>query len=283
MTLFKQVTIVGLGLIGGSLGMAIRRRRLARTVVGYGRRPSTLRRAQQARAIDVGTTNLRAAVRDADLIVLATPVDAIGPFATQAARSCRAGAIITDVGSTKVQIVRALERSLPKRIAFVGAHPIAGSEQQGIHAADPRLFEGTTCVLTPTARTHRGALRRVAQLWRHIGCRVVTMTPAAHDRLLAKTSHLPHVVAYTLARLIGAEDGAGVPRSFLDMTRVAKSDPGLWDDIFLSNRRELLKAMTRFERQWRLARRFLERADRVRLARWLARAHHRREAIKDSE
>src|SRR3989338_233147 len=185
MALFHRVTIIGLGLIGGSLGIAIRRRRLAKTVVGYSRKPATLRVAKRRGAIHTGTTNLRDAVRNADLVVLATPVDLIVPMARQAARYCRRSAILTDVGSTKGHIVRSLERSLPRHVSFVGAHPIAGSEQRGIDAARSDLFAGAVCVLTPTVRTARRALQKVKRLWAQVGMRVITMSPRDHDQLLA--------------------------------------------------------------------------------------------------
>src|SRR3989338_8321753 len=184
MALFHRVTIIGLGLIGGSLGIAIRRRRLAKTVVGYSRKPATLRVAKGRGAIHTGTTNLRDAVRNADLVVLATPVDLIVPLARQAARYCRRSAILTDVGSTKGHIVQSLERSLPRHVSFVGAHPIAGSEQRGIDAASKDLFRGSMCILTKTPRTNPRALRAVTRLWKPlVGC-VMVMSPARHDRLL---------------------------------------------------------------------------------------------------
>src|SRR3989338_377922 len=153
MTLFKQVTIVGLGLMGGSLGLAIRRNRLASTVVGLSSHAATLRRAKARGAINSGTTNAKQAVQDADLVVLATPVDTIVPLALRLTTWMRPGSILTDVGSTKATIVNALERRLPRHVAFVGAHPLAGSEQRGIEAAEAWLFDGAVCVLTPTPHT----------------------------------------------------------------------------------------------------------------------------------
>ncbi|MBI3331282.1 MAG: prephenate dehydrogenase/arogenate dehydrogenase family protein [Candidatus Omnitrophica bacterium] len=276
---FKQVTIVGLGLIGGSLGMALRRRRLARAVVGVSRRPASLRRARRLGAIDWGTTDLARAASGADVVVLATPVDAIVPYGRRAARAMRPGGVLTDVGSTKAAVVRALARGLPRGVSFVGAHPIAGSERRGVEAADARLFDGTLCILTPTARTDRRALRVVRRLWTSLGGRVVTMSPDRHDRLLAGLSHLPHLVACSL---IGAMTGAlpRPPQSFLDMTRITQSDPDLWDDIFLSNRVHLLRAMDRFEARWRALRRLVAGSRRRALRRALARAHSRRHALE---
>ena len=279
MALFNRVTIVGLGLIGGSLGMAIRRRHLARTVVGYSRKPSTLRRAKQRGAIDIGTTNLRDAVREADLVVIATPVDAIVPFAQHAARFCRRGAILTDVGSTKTEIVCSLERSLPRHVSFVGAHPIAGSEQHGIGAAQATLFDGSVCVLTPTDVTPRRAQQAVARLWKRLGVQVVTMSPARHDRLFAAMSHLPHAVAFCLAGCVPKHRLPQTPPSFLCMTRIAESDPDLWDDIFLSNRRPMLAAMDQFAARWAQLRVRLARGDRRGVRAFLTDAKAQRHAI----
>lgn len=279
MPLFHRITIVGLGLIGGSLGLAVKRRRLAQRVVGVSRHPSTLRRAKRRGAIDVGTTDLARAAQGADLVVLATPVDQIVPLAQRAASAMRAGTIITDVGSTKAALVRALERSLLPGVAFVGAHPIAGSEAQGIEAASARLFDGAVCVLTQTPRTDRAALARVARLWKGLAGRIVTMSPRQHDRVLAGCSHLPHLVAWALVRAVSVAPLARAPQSFLDMTRIAKSDPELWDDIFLTNRTELLAAMTRFERHWRALRAALVRPDRRALRGFLAGAKAKRDAL----
>ena len=279
---FKQITIVGLGLIGGSLGMAAKRRHLAREVVGLSRSRSTIREAVKRRAIDRGTTDPREAVRNAELVILATPVDAIVPSATRLARLMRPGSILTDVGSTKARLVGTLTGSLPNRIAFVGAHPIAGSEQRGIAAACAELFDESCCIVTPTSRTSPRALSSVRRFWRALGCEVVAMSPARHDALLARTSHLPHLLAYSLSL---TAPGARVctPRSFLDMTRIAKSDPDLWDDIVLTNREQLLAAIEAFDRHWRKLRRLLVRRDRTALRRFLAQAKAHRDALNSSE
>jgi prephenate dehydrogenase len=278
----NRAAIIGLGLIGGSLGMAIRHRRLAKTIVGYSRKPATLRAAKRRGAIDAGTTSLRAAVRDAELIVFAVPVDAIVPLARQAARFCRSGAVLTDVGSTKRRIVRTLERSLPRRVLFVGAHPLAGSEQRGIEAASRDLFRGSICVLTKTPSTNRQALRTVQQLWKPLVRRVLVMSPARHDQLLATTSHLPHLIAYNLVAATPRDGFPVAAPSFLGVTRLAKSDPDLWDDIFLSNRTELLRAVSRFDRHWRVLRKRLVPSRRAELHRFLTSAKSKRDAISDS-
>lgn len=275
--MIQQVTIVGLGLIGGSLGLALRRARAAR-VTGYSRKASTLREATRRRAIHEGTSDLRAAVRQADLVVLASPVDTIVPLARRVARLVRPGTVLTDVGSTKGGIVSALRR-LPRGVAFVGAHPLAGSEQRGIGAIQPDLFRGSVCVLTPGPGTSARAVNRVTRLWRRVGARVVRLSPQAHDRILAGASHLPHLVAFVLARAASSRP-LPAPRSLLDMTRVALSDADLWDDIFLSNRAGLGRAIRAFDRQWRLARRLLSVRRRAPLRRYLAQARRHRVALE---
>ena len=280
MSQFNQVTIIGLGLIGGSLGMALRRHRVARHVTGVSRSASNLRRAKRRGAIDQGTTDLRRAVEGADVVVIATPVDTIVSYAKRCARSMPAGSVLTDVGSTKASIVHALERALPSRVAFVGGHPIAGSEQRGIGAAQARLFDGSLCIVTPTAGTPRRALRTITRLWTPLVEQVVTMRPREHDRLLAGTSHLPHLVASCLVHAVKTTSRAHTPRSFLEMTRIATSHPELWDDIFLTNRTALLSAMDHFSRRWRALRRHLARGDRAALLRWLRTAHATRHALK---
>ena len=282
MPLCKQVTIVGLGLMGGSLGMALRRRRLAGRVVGLSRTTATVRRATQRGAIDRGTTNAADAVRDADIVVLAMPIDAIVPSALRLARLMRPGSILTDLGSTKREIVSALQRRLPTTIRFVGAHPLAGSEARGIDAARADLFDGSVCVVTPTPKTDAAALRMITRLWTPLVRRVVRMDPRTHDRLLAEASHLPHALAFCLVHAASPSARAIAPRSFLQATRVAKSDPDLWDDIFLSNRAAVVAAMNQFERRSKELRALMTRGDARVLRKWLAHAQHLRQALHDA-
>jgi len=282
MALFNRVTIVGLGLIGGSLGMAIKRKRLAHEVVGYSRKPSTLAQAKRRRAIDRGSTSLAEAVGEAELIVLAVPVDAMVPLARRLRPTLKPGAILTDVGSSKAQLVRHLEAVMPKGTAFVGAHPLAGSEQRGIAAACPKLFDGSRCIITRTRRTDPKALRRVAQFWTPLVQRVEIMDPARHDALLAAVSHLPHVVAFALMHATSPDALTVAPRSFLDATRVAKSEPELWNAVLLSNRDAVVKSIDRLDRQLARIRRLVARADRPELHRVLQQAQHIRTVLHDS-
>jgi len=249
--LFSCVAIVGVGLIGGSLGMALRERRLASEVVGVGRNPESLAPALSLGAIDRFETDLGRGVADADLIVLATPVPQILRDIARLASLLRPGAIVTDVGSTKGEIVAAGEADLPG--IFVGGHPLAGSERSGVEAARLNLFEEATWALTPTGRTPPEALHRVRSLAQGVGARVIELPPASHDRAVAVTSHLPHVLAYALTALAG-ERAADEPHlydlaagSFASATRVAFSSPELWRDISLSNATALAEAIRAYQ------------------------------------
>src|SRR6476661_9795137 len=193
--LFDSLAIVGVGLIGGSVGLAAKARAAARRVVGVGRNPETLARTRELGAVDEFTTDLAVGVRSADVVVFCSPVDLIARQARQAAQSAMPGALFTDAGSTKGTIVRELYGKLPDHVRFVGAHPLAGSERQGAEHASAELFAGRVCVLTPTANSDPRAVERATQFWQALGCIVKRLTPEEHDLALATTSHLPHFIA----------------------------------------------------------------------------------------
>jgi prephenate dehydrogenase len=235
--LFERAAIAGVGLIGGSLALAARSAGLIGEVVGIGRSEANLATARRRGLVD-RTTRDPAAIGPVDLVVLAVPVRSTAAVAGALLPHLRPGTVVTDVGSVKGEVVDAMEALLPADRPFVGAHPIAGSERAGAAAAQPDLFVGARCVLTPTPRTDAAALARVRALWEGVGARVEEMSPAAHDRALAWTSHVVHALAYALVRAIDAADpGAfafGGP-SLRDATRVAASPAELWRDIFLAN------------------------------------------------
>ena len=277
-----KVAIVGLGLIGGSLGMVLRKRKLAQTVTGFSRKPATLRMAKSRGAIDKGTANLAEAVRDADIVVLATPVSEIVPLALRCARFMKLGAVLTDVGSSKGEIVSALDRLLPKSVAFVGAHPVAGSEKRGIGAASPDIFDAASyCIIPPSARTSRRAVAAVSRLWSGVVPKIIRLPAKRHDELLAATSHLPHALAFALSASAPRRGLPSMPRSFLEMTRVAKSDPDLWAAILLSNRSAVAAAWREFDRSSAALRKAITRKDRKALTRLLAKAKARRDDCKE--
>ena len=242
---FGTVAIVGVGLIGGSLGMALKSRRLARHVIGVGRSQARLETAKALGAIDFGTTRLEEALAEADIVVLCTTVGHILEMLPEALAAARTGAVVTDVGSTKASIVRRAAGAA----GFVGGHPMAGSEQTGVEAASPLLFEEATWAITPSETTSPKAVQTVQKLAQSVGAATLILTPEAHDAMLAVTSHLPHVLASSLMRqaLKTQQTYPQTQRltagSFADGTRVAASSPELWRDVCLSNRDALLHAL----------------------------------------
>ncbi|MBU1487024.1 prephenate dehydrogenase [bacterium] len=249
----EKVSIIGVGLIGGSLGLALKKKGLASKIVGIGRRETSLREALRVGTVDEVTLDLKEGVSQADLVILAAPVGSILRIGREIVPHLKQGAILTDVGSTKEEIVRALG-ALTKD--FVGAHPMAGSNESGVEKATASLFEKATCVITPTGETSKKALDVVENLWKKIGARVVKMSPETHDFLVAITSHLPHLAASSLVSLAAKEKEKAVPliaTGFKDTTRIAASDPRLWSDIFLSNKEMVLSALKEYKEilsQW---------------------------------
>jgi prephenate dehydrogenase len=237
------VAIIGVGLIGGSIGMALRSRKLAAQVTGIGRNPQALDQAVRQGAIQKGTTDLASGVAGAEVVVVCTPVDRVADDVCQAAEFAPADALITDAGSSKRQLIDAIERQPKAAAVFVGAHPLAGSERTGVANARSDLLDGRVCVLTPTPRTRLDRARRALQFWTSLGCRVMEMAPSEHDEILAYTSHLPHAMAAATAASIPAEWLPLAAGAYRDVTRVAAASTGLWTAIFRDNRGPLLKAL----------------------------------------
>ena len=249
--MIQELAIVGVGLLGGSVAKAARAGGLARRVVGVGRDTARLRPALEDGTLDAATTDLDTGVLKADFVLLAAPVLAIEGLLERVWRAAPEGTVITDVGSTKRNIVRAAERLAAARpLTFVGSHPLAGSEQSGYRAARADLFRGATVVVTPTDRTELAALKRATEFWEALGARVSSLDPETHDRAVAAISHLPHLIACALV------DGAGrvepsaldlAARGFRDTTRIAAGDPEMWTEIFLANRDALSASVEGFQ------------------------------------
>jgi prephenate dehydrogenase len=237
------VAILGVGLIGGSIGLALRARGLASEVVGIGRDRDSLAQAVRRGAIDRATTDVREGAESADVMVVCTPVDRVVEDVQRCTEAAGPDVLITDAGSSKRQIVESVERQPGCASVFVGAHPVAGSERRGVANARADLFEGRACVLTPTSRTPSDRLRRAGRFWSSIGCRVLEMGPAEHDEILAYTSHLPHAVAAALAGSVPVDWLLLAAGAYRDGTRVAGADTGLWTAIFRDNRGPMLKAL----------------------------------------
>jgi 3-phosphoshikimate 1-carboxyvinyltransferase len=246
----RRLAIVGVGLLGGSVAKAARAGGLARHIIGVGRDPERLRPALDDGTLDAAVTDLDAGVREADVIVLAAPVLAIEGLLERVWGAASDGALITDVGSTKRNIVRAAERLAATRpLAFVGSHPLAGSEQAGYRVARADLFRGATVVVTPTEKTELTALKKTTELWEALGARVTSLDPETHDRTVAAISHLPHLIACALVDGAGRVEPAALElaaRGFRDTTRIAAGDPDMWTEIFLANRDALAAGIAAF-------------------------------------
>jgi prephenate dehydrogenase len=276
---FRQVTIIGVGLLGGSLGMALRRRRVAETVVGVGHRDSSLRRAVEAGAIDRYTLSAAEGVVGADLVVMATPVGLFGRVMAEAGPSLKAGCVVTDVGSTKRAVLDAVVPHVPPGCRFVGSHPLAGSEARGIDAATEDLYSGALVLVTPTPRSDEEAVTAVEAFWGSVGSRTQRVDAATHDRLLASSSHLPHLVAAALVDALSAEAEPLVATGFLDTTRIAGGDAAMWRDIFMTNRDELLSSVEAFEASVGAMKRALAAGDAGSVERLLEEAARRRQKL----
>jgi prephenate dehydrogenase len=275
----QTLAIVGVGLIGGSIGLAAKRRSVAERVVGAGRNQAGLDRARALGAIDAGYLDLTEAVAQSQVAVFCTPVDRIAEQVLTTARHCKPGTILTDAGSTKAQIVSQVEDRLANGVAFVGSHPLAGSEKRGPDYADANLFQDRLTIVSQTAKTNPDALARTAAFWRALGSRVRIMSPEEHDRALALTSHLPHMMAAALAGILPPALHELTATGFRDTTRIAAGDPELWTAIFAQNQAAVLEALTRLEARVGAFRHALEAGDIAALTDLLAQAKKVRDAL----
>ena len=272
-----HVTIVGVGLLGGSAGLALKAWDPAIHVAGVGRRQASLDAALEAGAIDSAHLDLASLADRTDLVLLATPVGAFERALRALAGRLRPGAIVTDVGSTKAVVVEQAEAILGRGGPFVGSHPMAGSEQRGPQWARGDLFEAATCIVTPTPDTPPPLTEAVEQLWRRLKMRTVRMAPADHDRAVARVSHLPHALASLLMALPADGDLDVSATGFRDATRLAGGDPEMWRDIFLTNRQAVLDALDAMAARLGDFRRLVDAADAAGIEALLAASRRRRE------
>jgi prephenate dehydrogenase len=277
----RVLTIVGVGLIGGSIGLAAKRRGVADCVRGLGRSRESLDEAKSIGAIDEVHLDPKSAIPGSDLVIVCTPVDTIAATVLRYAALAQAGTVFTDVGSTKKRIVDDLEGKLSPGIAFVGSHPLAGSEKRGVRHADADLFVGRTTVVTDSVSLiHQAkAFKLVHGFWKTLGSTVCVMAPVHHDAALAATSHLPHLVASTLACVVGTSLRSWAATGYRDTTRIAAGDPGLWAAIFEQNRDELLNALDLFEIQLGDFRKAIESRDEASLRKLLAEGKKNRDTF----
>ena len=269
----NRVCIAGGGLRGGSIGRALRAAGYSGIRVGLGRRASSLRAALDCEAVDEVTQDPAAAASGADLVILCTPIARFEPLLTAMRPHLKPGAYITDVGSTKEQVVRLAERLCPPKVRYVGSHPMAGSEKTGVEFSRADLFELALCLVTPTARTNPASVRWMRRFWETLGARTQVVSPRAHDRLMARVSHLPHAVAAALVHLSRSDRAIDVAGpGFADTTRVASGDAAMWVDILRTNRQAMLAAIDLLTAELGRLRERLERDDARSVERWLSAA-----------
>ncbi|MBC8288215.1 MAG: prephenate dehydrogenase/arogenate dehydrogenase family protein [Nitrospinae bacterium] len=262
------MTVIGVGLLGASLAKACKERGLVDEITGYGRNRENLEKAKGLKIIDHCPNDLGAAVNDADLIVLCTPVSTIVPLIQDLIPQVQPRTLITDVGSVKGPVVHGADKLVPEGIFFVGSHPIAGGESSGLEASIANLYQDAKCIVTPTEKTDETALKKINALWQAVGMDVISLSTEEHDFIFGAVSHLPHIVVYALMNTLGALktpenrdvtafSGAGLR----DITRIAASDPVMWRDICLSNRNHTLNLIDKFQSKLGEIRSTIEKGD----------------------
>lgn len=284
---FNKVTILGVGLIGASFALALKERGLCSHITGYGRKEKNLQRAKHMKIIDSYDLDAVKSCMDSDLILFSMPVGSFKGIARKINRVLKKGAIVTDVGSIKGKLVKDMEILMSSAsgggVSFVGGHPIAGSDRSGIDSSSPNLFKGARCILTPTKKTDKKSLKIIKKLWEEFGARVTILDPDEHDRIYAAVSHFPHVIAYEIVNTVAHEGNFNFKfagQGFKDTTRIAASSPELWSDIFLMNRKNILKLIERFKKNLDKFSDQLKKDDKQALIRELKRVRDLREDVR---
>ncbi|MBA4349242.1 MAG: prephenate dehydrogenase/arogenate dehydrogenase family protein [Thermodesulfovibrio sp.] len=280
---FNKVTIIGVGLIGASFALALKEKGLCKNIIGCGRKENNLRQAKKRRIIDDYTLDVSRSCKDSDLILLSTPVGAFTDIIKLIRGTVKKGAVISDVGSVKGSLVYALESLMPKGVYYIGSHPIAGSDSSGIDDARADLFNNARCIITPTAKSNKKALKTVTSIWEKFGSRVELIDPLKHDEIFGAVSHFPHVVAYAVVNTLESIDSDYIKyagEGFKDTTRIAMSSPELWRDISLFNRANLLKMIDIFRDNLDEIVRLLEKGDSAGIEKEFSKAQDLRMKIK---
>lgn len=287
--IYKRVALIGLGLIAGSIALAAKRRGLAETVVGTARTAQTRETAQKIGLVDEVFETPEQAVKDADLVILCVPVGAMAAVAAQIGPYLKAGCVISDVGSVKQAVIDAVSPHLPDGVIFIPAHPLAGTEHSGPEAGFATLFDNRFCLLTPTDAAPEGEIARYREFWEQMGAKVEQMDAEHHDRVLAVTSHVPHIIAYTmvgvaddLRRVTNSEVIKYSAAGFRDFTRIAASDPTMWRDVFLNNEAATLEILGRFTEELFALQRAIRKGDGELLFDYFTRTRAIRRGILDA-
>ncbi len=273
----KQITIIGVGLIGGSIGLAAKKNKLAARIVGVTAHRESLRKALRRKAIDKGTLDLKKSVLNSDMVILAVPVDKIIPALKEISPNLKKGCIVIDVASVKGPVVRRAENIIGRIGAFVGVHPMAGSECRGVESAVGNLFMDAPCIITKTKRTDLKALRTVRDFWRRLGAKIYILSPEVHDIRISNISHLPHVAASALLSAAETPFLKFAATGFKDTTRIASSDPNLWASILVSNRANVAKDIRDYIKNLQRAKRLISGGKEKDLRRYLVNAKRKRD------
>jgi prephenate dehydrogenase len=278
----RQITVIGLGLLGGSVALRAQRSLGAVRVVGFSHRASTRRKARQLLVAGRIAEDLAGSVVGSDIVIVATPIYTFEKIFAEIRTHLKTGAIVTDVGSTKVLPHRWAAKQLPRRVYYVGSHPIAGSEQRGVEFSRDDLFEQADCIVTATGRTNRKAVAAIKEFWSQMGCRVKQMRPGEHDRVFGKVSHLPHITAAALINANSVSELQYCGQGFIDTSRVASGPANIWVDILLANSANCAKGIDRLKKELDEFKKALKADDNKKLERLLVRARERRAGlIKD--
>lgn len=275
----RQITVIGLGLLGGSLSLAILRCFPGVRAVGYSHRARTRRKARELAVASEVADDIKAGVTGADIVILATPISTFGEIFAVIRDVLPSGCIVTDVGSTKVLPHLWAAKTLPSVVHYVGSHPIAGSEQRGVEFARDDLFDGATCILTGTKKTDKQAVQTLTGFWSKLGCSVKFMTPAEHDRVLANVSHLPHVAAAALTNASDARELKFAGKGFMDTSRIASGPASIWADVLLANANNTARGIDKIVAELLKLKRAIKDADRQRIQKLLEAARAKRAAL----
>jgi prephenate dehydrogenase len=275
----RQITVVGMGLLGTSISLTVSRLSGGLKATGYSHRASTRQKARKLSVADEIFDNICESVSEADLVILATPVRTFESIFQKIAGSLKDGCIVTDVGSTKVLPHRWAEKHLGKNVFYVGSHPIAGSEKRGLEFARDDLFVGSLCILTRKKGTNEKAFSTVRRFWKKLGCSVSMMSPAMHDRIFSRVSHLPHIAAAALLNASDTKELKYCGKGFIDTSRVASGPPNIWTDIFISNADNSAQAIDKMVNELLKLKRAIKANNQAQIERLLKKARQRRKEL----
>jgi prephenate dehydrogenase len=275
----RKVTVIGLGLLGASVCLAVPHVINGVRIAGFAHRPSTRAKARRLKVADEVLDNMRKSVADADIVILATPVCTFEKIFRELADMLPAGCIVTDVGSTKAIPLRWATKYLPKGVHYVGSHPIAGSEQRGVEFARDDLFDKALCILTTAKTTNQKSLQTLRKFWSALGCFVKVMSPSKHDRIFANVSHLPHIIAAALVNTSNAEELKFAGKGFMDSSRIASGPPNIWADVLLTNAKNTVKGIDRLATELSKLKKVIRSGDRKKIEKLLESARTKRSAL----